>query len=57
MPSADKLNLVDHWNFQQDNDPKHTSKSTQLWWRKTEMFVRRHQSLKKLYKVLKLGAE
>lgn len=28
MPSVDKLNLVDHWIFQHDNDPKHTFKST-----------------------------
>ncbi|KAL0152022.1 hypothetical protein M9458_052667 [Cirrhinus mrigala] len=31
MPSVDKLNLGDHWIFQQDNDPKYTSKSTKAW--------------------------
>lgn len=31
MPSVDKLNLGDHWTFKQDNDPKHTSKSTKAW--------------------------
>ena len=31
MPSVDKLNLGDHWTFQQDNDPKHTSKSNKAW--------------------------
>ena len=31
MSSVDKLNLGDHWTFQQDNDPKHTSKSTKAW--------------------------
>ena len=34
MPSVDKLDLGDHWTFQQDNDPKHTSKSTKAWLRK-----------------------
>ena len=34
MPSVDILNLGDHWIFQQDNDPKHTSKSTKAWLRK-----------------------
>lgn len=26
MPSIKKWNLGDHWSFQQDSDPKHTSK-------------------------------
>lgn len=26
-----KLKLGYHWNFHEDNDPKHTSKSTQMW--------------------------
>ena len=29
MLSVRKLNLGDHWTLQQDNDPKHTSKSNQ----------------------------
>lgn len=29
--SARSLKLGRHWVFQQDNDPKHTSKSTQKW--------------------------
>jgi len=31
MPSVMKLKLGRHWTFQQDNDPKHTSKSTKAW--------------------------
>ena len=31
MPSVRKLKLGRHWTFQQDNDPKHTSKSTKAW--------------------------
>ena len=31
VPSARKLILGRRWTFQQDNDPKHTSKSTQKW--------------------------
>lgn len=30
-PSVKKLKLGRHWTFQQDNDPKHTSKSTKAW--------------------------
>ena len=33
-PSVDKLKLGDHWTFQQDNDPEHTSKTTKAWLRK-----------------------
>ena len=29
--SVKKLKLGRHWTFQQDNDPKHTSKSTKAW--------------------------
>ncbi len=34
MPSVDKLNLGDHWDFQQDIDPKQTYKATKAWLRK-----------------------
>ena len=34
MPSMRKLKLGCHWTFQQDNDPKHTSKSTKVWFQK-----------------------
>lgn len=34
MPSVKKLKLGRHWTFQQDNDPKHTSKSTKAWFQK-----------------------
>ena len=34
MPSVRKLKLWRHWTFQQDNDPKHTSKSTKAWFQK-----------------------
>ena len=33
-PSVRKLKLGCHWTFQQDNDPKHTSKSTKAWFQK-----------------------
>ena len=29
--SVKKLKLGHHWTFQQDNDPKHASKSTKAW--------------------------
>jgi len=31
MPSVRKPKLGCHWTFQQDNDPKHTSNSTKIW--------------------------
>ena len=34
MPSVMKLKLGRHWTFQQDNDSKHTSKSTKAWFQK-----------------------
>ena len=34
MPSVRKLKLGCYWTFQQDNDPKHTSKSTEAWFQK-----------------------
>ncbi|XP_062279112.1 meprin A subunit beta-like [Scomber scombrus] len=34
MPSVRKLKLGRHWTFQQDNDPKYTSKSTKAWFQK-----------------------
>lgn len=34
MPSVRRLTLGHHWTFQQDNDPKHTSTSTKVWFQK-----------------------
>ena len=34
MQSVLKLKLGRHWTFQQDNDPKHSSKSTKAWFQK-----------------------
>ncbi|KAJ4925960.1 hypothetical protein JOQ06_008145 [Pogonophryne albipinna] len=34
IPSVRELKLGRHWTFQQDNDPKHTSKSTKAWFQK-----------------------
>jgi len=34
MPSVRKLKLGHHWTFQQENDPKHISNSTQAWLQK-----------------------
>lgn len=31
MPSVEKLKLPSDWIFQQDNDPKHTARSTKKW--------------------------
>ena len=31
VASSRKLKMGRHWVFQQDNDPKHTAKSTQKW--------------------------
>jgi len=33
-PSVKKLKLGRHWTFQQDNDPKLTSKSTKAWFQR-----------------------
>ena len=33
VPSARRLGLGHRWTFQQHNDPKHTSRSTQKWFR------------------------
>ena len=34
MSSVKKLKLGRDWTFQQDNDPKHTSKSSKSWFQK-----------------------
>ena len=34
MASVRKLKLGRLWTFEQDNDPKHTSKSTKAWFQK-----------------------
>ena len=34
MPLVKKLKLGHDWTFQQDNDPKNTSKSTKAWFQK-----------------------
>ena len=39
VASARKLRLGHRWTFQQDNDPKHTSKSTQKWFRENKINV------------------
>ena len=33
MPSAERLFNMENWHFQQDNDPKHTAKTTKTWFR------------------------
>ena len=33
MPSAERLFGMANWHFQQDNDPKHTAKTTKTWFR------------------------
>ena len=38
-PSLRKLKLGCHWTFQQDNDPKHTSKSTEAWFQKKSLKI------------------
>ena len=39
VPSARRLGLGRRWTFQQDNDPKHTSRSTQKWFRDNKINV------------------
>lgn len=39
VPSARRLRLGRRWTFQQDNDPKHTSRSTQKWFRDNKINV------------------
>ena len=39
MPSVLKLKLERHWTFRQDNDPKHTLKSTKAWFQKKGLKV------------------
>ena len=39
VASASKLRLGHIWTFQQDNDPKHTSQSTQKWFSKNKINV------------------
>lgn len=34
MPSAERLFDTQDWYFQQDNDPKHTAKTTKTWFRR-----------------------
>ena len=37
--SAEKLQLGDNWKFQQDNDPKHTAKVVQKWFKENDISV------------------
>ena len=37
--SAEKLQLGDNWKFQQDNDPKHTAKVVQKWFKDNDISV------------------
>ena len=39
VASTRKLTLGHWWTFQQDNDPKYTSKSTQKWFRGNKINV------------------
>ena len=37
MPSAEALFNKENWHFQQDNDPKHTAKTTKTWFRQNNV--------------------
>ena len=39
LPSVKKLKLKPGWILQQDNDPKHTAKSTETWFNKNKIKV------------------
>ena len=37
--SAERLQLINNWKFQQDNDPKHTAKIVKKWFRENNVDV------------------
>ena len=39
MSSVESLKLPSGYIFQQDNDPKHTTKSTKKWWSENNVNV------------------